>query len=148
MLAGLFATAIAVIAWQAGEWSPAFLALGCIWMGEASIIRGLQSTGLLPDSVAALEAVNAAAMLAGGVWFAVGARPRWPASRGGSGNVRLLLGGGAFLGVIVTAAAALAPGPWNAEAALAVVSGSAVAGYVLAAFAFAAAFRFLRCSSH
>ncbi|MGE0600596.1 MAG: HD-GYP domain-containing protein [Dehalococcoidia bacterium] len=147
VMAALFATAIAAIAWQAGEWSPAFLALGCIWMGQAAIIRGLQSTGLLPDSAGALEAVNAAGMLAGGIWFAVGARPRWPASRGSARRVRLLLAGGAFLGAIVLAAAALAPGPWNAEVTIAVVSASAVAGYLLAAFAFAAAFRFLRLPS-
>ncbi len=147
VLAGLFATAIAVIAWQAGEWSPAFVALGCIWMAQAAITRGLQSTGLLPDSAGALEAVNAAGMLAGGVWFAVGARPRWPASPGSAMHVRLLLAGGAFLGTVVTAAAALTPKLWNAEAVVAFVSASAVAGYLLAAFAFAAAFRFLRLPS-
>ncbi|MGE3073929.1 MAG: HD-GYP domain-containing protein [Dehalococcoidia bacterium] len=147
VLAALFATAIAVIAWRAAEWSPAFLALGCIWMGQAAIIRGLQSVGLLPDSAGALEAVNAVGMLAGGVWFAVGARPRWPAGSGNATDVRLLLAGGAFLGAVATAAAALAPGPWTGEVSVAVLSASAVAGYLLAAFAFAAAFRFLRLPS-
>lgn len=148
VIAALFATAIAVIAWQAGQWSPAFLALGCVWMGEAAIVRGLSPAGVIaPESAASLHAVNAVSLLAGGIWFAIGARPRWPTGTGRYIGVRLLLVGSALLGAAVSVAAARWPAPWVSPLAIATVGALAVAAYLVAAFAFAAAYRFLRLPS-
>lgn len=148
VLAALFASAIAVIAWRAGEWAPTFLALGCVWMGEAAIVRGLLPAGLVvQESAGSLDAVNAAGMLAGGVWFAAGARPRWPARAGQRIGVRLVFVSGALLGASLMVAAAHWPAPWTSQPGVAVAAASASGAYLLAAFAFGAAFRFLRLPS-
>ena len=69
ILAVIGASVIGVIVWQAREWSPAFLGLGCIGMGEGALLRGLIAQGWVPGGTGtSLEAVNAAGMFAGTLW--------------------------------------------------------------------------------
>jgi hypothetical protein len=142
------ASFIAVIAWRAAEWSPAFLGLGCIGMAEAALLRGLMAQGWAPGGTGtALEAVNAAGMLAGGLWFAIGVRPHWPTGPRSARRVRLVFATAAAGTALVIMLAASFPAVLAATAGMAIAVAAASAGYVLAAFSFAAAHRFLRLPS-
>ena len=148
VLAVIGAVVIAVIVWNAGEWSPAFLALGCIGMGEAAILRGAIAQGWAPGgSDASLEAINAVGMLAGGLWFTIGTRPHWPTGAKNAQQVRLLLVAGSTINAIFVVAAGRFPSAWTETGGMAIVTAAATAGYVIAALSFAAAFRFLRLPS-
>ena len=147
-----FGLIIGYIAWDAREWAPTLLALGCLSMASGAVVRFITADpglGLEPSVGAGFAPVLG--MLLGGVWFALAVQTWWPASgvRDAKQTVaaRTVLVAGVLgvAGACYACAAfpALVPG----EQASRVAAGLAAAGYIFAAVRFFAVWRFLRLPS-
>ena len=143
----VYGATVAVIAWQVGEWSPTFMALGCVSMTESIAGRLLLAPegfglagGWQPGMLPFLG------MVIGAGWFAIAARPHKPTDEQGARRARaLLLGGTAFGGAVCAALFVLPQAP--PEALLRGAGGLAAAGYVVSGLGFLAAYRLLRMPS-
>ncbi|MBI5288874.1 MAG: HD domain-containing protein [Chloroflexi bacterium] len=101
------------IAWDAREWSPAMLALGCGSVGAGLVVRFVcADEGLGLESSRGAAFAPLLGLLAGSVWFFLAVQTWWPAT--GVRDLRQTL---AVRTLLVTAA-----------------SGMGLAGYLLAAF--------------
>ena len=142
-----FALVLLWIAFSAGEWSPAFIALGCVSMAVATAehLAGRHLI-LVGESTAAVEMLPFLGLFAGGLWFGLGAIPRPPLSVGMRPRTRITLAVLVVGTIVAGLGAANAPGqaPGAVLRAAAVV---ACLGYAYAAFQIFAAFRLLRLPS-
>lgn len=145
--AALFAAIIGVIAWKAGQWTPSFLALGCISMAQAAMIRCAVEFGVVDAPSGAGNAVNVAGLLAGGAWFAAGSMPRTFLAVEEVSAARKAMVAGAAVSFIAFGGVAWWHNTTAIEFALRAAIPIAAAGYTTACLAFIASYRFMRLPS-
>ena len=148
----VFGLIIGYIAWDAREWAPTLLALGCLSMATGALMRfvsAAEGLGLQPSAGAGFAPLLG--MLLGGGWFFAAVQTLWPAT--GQRDVRqtvatrtLLVTGviGAALGCYLFAAF---PEIVPSEDLSRVLAGLAALGYIFAGLRFLAVWKFLRLPS-
>lgn len=136
--------AVAAIAWDANEWSPAFLAAGCIAMATAPIAMGsdaFSSLGAVPTDPGSTFAV---AMAAGAVLYTLAVVPLPSATVHPAAGPRLVVAGAVLMvaGWLATRRFVLSEVP--ALPALHVVEAAGAGLYMLSGARFEAVYRLVR----
>ena len=148
----VFGLTIGYIAWDAGEWAPTLLALGCLSMASGAVMRFVFSPdglGLEPSAGAGFAPLLG--MLLGGGWFFAAVQTWWPAT--GLRNrrrvvaTRALLVTGASAAVLSCYLFAEFPALLPSAGLTTVLAGLAAPGYIMAGVRFLAVWRFLRLPS-